>query len=172
MRAAERRKQILSRLIQETLPVSASALATQFSVSRQIIVGDIALLRAEGNNIDATPRGYLLEEKESRGIQRRIACIHDEQKMEKELQICIDQGCSVLDVIVEHPVYGQITGKLQLSSRFEISQFIQQVEEQKARALSELTNGIHLHTLQCPNEEAYQRVCAELEKEGILLKDE
>lgn len=172
MRAVERRNGILAVLMEQTQPISASALAAQFSVSRQIIVGDIALMRAQGKNIQATPRGYLLEEVEHPGLVRTIACLHDGQKMERELQICIDHGCSVLDVIVEHPVYGQLTGVLQLHSRFDISEFIKQVSRQEVHALSELTNGIHLHTLECPSEEAYRRVTEELEKEGILLKDE
>ena len=45
MKAEERRRAIAKTLTAEH-PVSATALAGQFSVSRQIIVGDIALLRA------------------------------------------------------------------------------------------------------------------------------
>ena len=81
MRAVERRNGILSVLMEQTQPISASALAAQFSVSRQIIVGDIALMRAQGKNIQATPRGYLLEEVEHPGLVRTIACLHDDQKM-------------------------------------------------------------------------------------------
>lgn len=171
MQAPERRRRIMEHLRSQQTPVSASALAAQFDVSRQIIVGDIALLRTAGNQITATPRGYICEEILA-GIERQIACIHTAEQTEKELQICVDQGCSVLDVIVEHPVYGQLTGLLNLHSRYEISQFVERVSRESAHSLSELTDGIHLHTLHCPDEAAFLRVCEMLRKEGILLEEE
>ena len=64
MNAESRRQAILNQLAQANAPLSASALATRFSVSRQIIVGDIALLRAAGADISATPRGYLLHQEQ------------------------------------------------------------------------------------------------------------
>ena len=112
MKAEERRKQILEFFRGQSGPVSASALADRFSVSRQIIVGDVALLRASGMNIEATPRGYILTEEQKKGILRRVACAHNREQMEDELNICVDYGCEVLNVIVEHPVYGQLTGQL------------------------------------------------------------
>ena len=48
MNAAERRIKITHLLAQSDGPVSATALAAQCGVSRQIIVGDVALLRAGG----------------------------------------------------------------------------------------------------------------------------
>ena len=47
MKAEERRK-IISQTLTADQPISATALAGKFSVSRQIIVGDIALLREIG----------------------------------------------------------------------------------------------------------------------------
>ena len=123
MKAEERRKQILEFFRGQSGPVSASALADRFSVSRQIIVGDVALLRASGMNIEATPRGYILTEEQKKGILRRVACVHNREQMEDELNICVDYGCEVLNVIVEHPVYGQLTGELHLQSRYDVAQF-------------------------------------------------
>lgn len=171
MQAQERRRQIMEYLKTQQAPVSATSLAAQFDVSRQIIVGDIALLRSAGNEILATPRGYVCEETIN-GIEKRIVSLHTAEQMEKELQICVDQGCSVVDVIVEHPVYGQLTGLLNLHSRYEITQFMERVAKESAHALSELTDGVHLHTLRCPDAAAYERVCEALRKEGILLEEE
>ena len=171
MKAELRRNEILKYLQLQDEPVSASTLASHFSVSRQIIVGDIALLRAAGENISATPRGYLFEDKGDAGaIIREVACIHSAADMEKELQICVDNGCSVLDVSVEHPIYGQLTGQLCLSSRYDISQFMELCKSEQAHALSELTDGLHLHRLKCPSQDAYDRVCRELRKAKILYK--
>ena len=169
MEAVERRRAIAQRLAQADGPVSAAALAKAFSVSRQIIVGDVALLRAGGMEIFATPRGYILPG-EPAALTRTVACVHSGGEMARELEIMVDQGCQVVDVVVEHPVYGQLTGQLHLSSRYEVQEFIRSVSENQAKLLSALTGGIHLHTLRCPSEEAYQRVLEELDRAGFLLK--
>lgn len=171
MKAAERREAVLARLEEAVGPVSATALAKEFSVSRQIIVGDIALLRASGEDISATPRGYVYTRTGS-GLMRKIAVFHMSDRTEEELTICVDHGCTVLDVVVEHPVYGQIVGELQLATRYDVSQFMEHVQREKAHSLSELTDGIHLHTLLCRDEESYRRTCEALDEAGILLKEE
>ena len=169
MRAEERRQAIRELLQQAKQPVSAGALAARFSVSRQIIVGDIALLRAAGADISATPRGYVIL-RETAGLVRQVAVQHDAAGMEAELNAMVDQGCTVLDVIVEHPIYGQLTGPLQLASRYDVGQFLVRCGQPDARPLSELTEGIHLHTLRCPSQEAYQRVLRALDDAGFLFK--
>ncbi len=171
MHAEERRQAILEQLHHAPAPVSAGALAARFSVSRQIIVGDIALLRAAGAEISATPRGYVILSAAG-GLVRQVACRHDAAGMESELNALVDQGCTVLDVIVEHPVYGQLTGSLQLSSRYDVAQFIARCARSEARPLSDLTEGIHLHTLSCPDEAAFARARQALESLGVLLTAE
>lgn len=170
MEAASRRQAILDRLRSADRPVSASALAAGLNVSRQIIVGDIALLRAGGAEISATPRGYVLP-RATDGITRTIACRHILAQTGQELDILVDNGCTVLDVIVEHPVYGQLTGQLQISSRYDVEQFLARIRDSDAAPLSMLTGGLHLHTLCCPNEDAYTRACAALKAAGLLLGD-
>ena len=163
MNAKVRRSAILARLKHENGPVSATALAKEHGVSRQI-------LRAGGEPISATPRGYLLD-RENAGELHTVAVRHTTQEMERELQICVDNGCTVLDVVVEHPVYGQLVGQLQLSSRYDVEQFLNRSRSGAARPLSDLTGGIHLHRLLCPDEAAYRRVCRQLDEAGFLLKD-
>lgn len=165
MRSEDRRKQILEILEKATAPVSAATLAAAFSVSRQVIVGDIALLRAAGTEVSATPRGYVIA-RESTGITHQIACQHNGEEMEAELNAIVDNGCTVVDVIVEHPVYGQITGPLQVSNRYDVQQFL----DRCTLPLSNLTEGIHLHTLSCPSEDAYRRVLKALTELGVLLQ--
>ena len=170
MHAQERRQEILKLLHQSAHPISASALAERFSVTRQVIVGDIALLRAGGAEISATPRGYVLP-RATDGITRTIACRHTLEQTGTELDILVDNGCTVLDVIVEHPVYGQLTGQLQISSRYDVEQFLARVQAHDAAPLSMLTGGIHLHTLRCPDAAACERACAALKAAGLLLDD-
>lgn len=168
MTASERRQAILARLTGGSAPISATALAKEYGVSRQIIVGDIALLRAGGQPISATPRGYVLSQEDT-GLLRTVAVRHSYADMGRELRICVDNGCIVLDVIVEHALYGQLTGQLQLSSRYDVEQFL--LRSQGAQPLSTLTDGIHLHTLRCPSQEAYLRVLTQLDEAGFLLKE-
>lgn len=171
MPASQRRAAIAQCLAESGRPISATALANQFSVSRQIIVGDIALLRAGGLEISATPRGYVLPGKTD-GALYTVACIHAPEQMGRELEIMVDNGCTVVDVVVEHPVYGQLTGALHMSSRYDIQQFLEKVAHSDARPLADLTGGVHLHTVRCPDETAYRRVMEQLRSAGFLYESQ
>ena len=164
MEAASRRQAILDRLRTADRPVSASALAAGLNVSRQINSVQLA------HRDFITPRGYVLP-RANDGITRTIACRHTLAQTGQELDILVDNGCTVLDVIVEHPVYGQLTGQLQISSRYDVEQFLARIRDSDAAPLSMLTGGLHLHTLCCPNEDAYTRACAALKAAGLLLDD-
>lgn len=170
MDANERRKTIREILAEAGTPVSATSLAARLGVSRQVIVGDIALLRAAGENISATPRGYVLGGNPW-GIRRTVACVHNLDTLEEELLIMVDNGCTVLDVVIEHPVYGQLTGELCLSGRYDVRQFTERLMSEGAPPLSALTGGIHLHNLLCADEAAFERTCAALAEAGVLLPE-
>ena len=172
MNPSERRENILEELRRGGAPVSAGVLARKLKVSRQVIVGDIALLRAANQPITATPRGYLLENEAARPgeLIRTIACRHDREGIARELYAVVDNGCGVLDVIVEHAVYGQISGRLQVFSRFDADDFIRRLEKSRALPLCDLTGGVHLHTVSCPGEDAFRRVLEKLKQEDILFE--
>ena len=168
--SAEARRRAVAQILEEAEgPVSAAALARSFSVSRQIIVGDVALLRAGGADILATPRGYLLGGRGG-GVEHTVACVHTPEEMERELNAIVDAGGEVVDVIVEHPVYGQLTGLLGLRSRYDVKEFLRRVAEHGARPLADLTDGIHLHTVRCPDEKTFQQVEELLRNENFLLE--
>ncbi|MDO4281787.1 MAG: transcription repressor NadR [Peptococcaceae bacterium] len=169
MNASERRSHILSTLKNSEHAVSASTLAKAYAVSRQIIVGDVALLRAAGEKIIATPRGYIYEP-ENGGQLCHISCKHDASQMQAELNAIVDEGCTVVDVIVEHPLYGEITGVLNLASRHDVDMFIKKSAEEASVPISTLTDGIHLHTLRCPDADACARVHRALTALGILME--
>ena len=169
MTAEQRRQEILTLLEQTDTPLSAAALAHRFSVSRQIVVGDVALLRAQGREIVATARGYVIPA--PAGLVRQVACRHTAAQTREELDAMVDCGCTVIDVVVEHPVYGEITAPLQLSSRRDVDEFVRKMLDNAAQPLSLLTDGIHAHRLSVPDEDAFQRVCAALRQKGMLLED-
>lgn len=170
MNAAQRRDSLYAQLLSADAPLSATALAKQYNVSRQIIVGDIALLRASGCQITATPRGYVIAATD--GLTVQLACVHTSAQTQPELYAMVDCGCTVLDVVVEHPVYGQLTAALQLSSRYDVDQFMERMSSHDARPLSALTEGIHLHTLSCPNENALEHLKEKLQAMGVLLEEQ
>ena len=166
MNAADRRQQIQNRLEQAQGPVSATVLATTLSVSRQVIVGDIALLRASGAPIEATPRGYVLTRPS--GVVGYVVTCHSDADIERELNLLVDLGCVVEDVSVEHPVYGQLTGRLQVSCRADVQAFLERVKDAAALPLSVLTEGVHTHGLRCPDEKTLEKARCALRDAGFL----
>ena len=60
MEGKDRRERLIALLQQADTPISGTELAKQLGVSRQVIVQDVALLRAENCEILSTNKGYLL----------------------------------------------------------------------------------------------------------------
>ena len=169
--ASERREQILSLLSENRgVTLSASALAARFGVSRQIIVGDIALLRAGGVDIVSTARRYRLQSGQS-GFVRILTCCHTGEQLLEELYTIVDNGGAVLDIAVEHPVYGVISAPLRIFSRFDAEELYHALQEKNAAPLLTLSDGIHTHTVSCPDEQSYLRICNKLRECGILLTE-
>ena len=164
----DRKTKIIEIINKSEKPVSASKIAKELGVSRQIIVGDVALLRASGQEIIATPRGYILDTSSTNSYT--IAVKHNNEQLEEELNTIVDLGGKVEDVIVEHPLYGEIKGNLHIYSRYDVSKFMSKVEKNDAAPLSLLTNGVHLHTVTVPDQETLERIKEALDEKHILLK--
>lgn len=166
----ERRQQILKWMRVHGDPIRGGELAKRLRVSRQCLVQDVAILRAGGEEILATPRGYQLPRAKPKGYRAVLACQHKPEQTEEELQTLVDHGVRVLDVIVEHPIYGELRGALMLESRADVQDFLEQVRSSQAALLSALTGGVHLHTVEASRRDAISRAKTELRKRGILLK--
>ena len=174
MYAEKRRQAILNLLQQAKQPVSAASLAARFSVSRQIIVGDIALLRAGGLAVLATPRGYILENASAAPAyaERSVVCRHEQDRLLEELYTVVDLGGALIDVTVEHSVYGQICAPLHIFSRYDADAFDRKIRQPGAKPLCDLTGGIHLHTLRAADEATLDRVVQGLKDKGFLLSED
>ena len=167
----ERRVAILNSLGATTEPITASLFAEWFGVSRQIIVGDVAILRAAGHKILPTPHGYMLEQPDQpSGNLAVIACRHKTEETREELYLIVDNGGSVIDVTVEHPVYGEIRGLLNIENRYDADLFCEKLAKSNALTLSSITGGIHLHTIQYRDEACLERIRKELAGHGYLLE--
>jgi transcriptional regulator of NAD metabolism len=166
----ERRRQILAWMQQNPGPVRGGELAKRFQVSRQCLVQDVAILRAAGTEIVATPRGYRLPQNAPLAYRETLACKHPPARTAEELTILVDHGVKILDVIVEHPIYGELRGPLLLESRADVQDFLQQVRQRKATLLSALTSGVHLHTVEAHRPDQVTRAKAKLRERGFLLR--
>jgi len=165
----DRRSKILTMLKTAGKPVTGTALARELGVSRQVIVGDIAILRAAGIAVYATPQGYVIPVDLAPAVRATLACRHRRDELEKELMIIIDNGGKVLDVVVEHPLYGEIRANLMLSSRRELADFLNNLAKSGAEPLSIVTGGVHLHTIEAPTEAVLKNIQEELSSHGILI---
>jgi len=170
--ASDRRAHILRALQDTDTPLSASALAAQLGVSRQIIVGDVALLRASGEQIDATPRGYRLQ-KGPAGFCALVACRHiGVEALAAELYAVVENGGVLEDVAVDNPLYGQLTARLDIATRRDAEQFLARASASGESLLSNLTGGVHLHTIRCAGPDSMDRIRAALDAAGVLYRAE
>lgn len=165
-----RRREMLGWMQEKGAPIQGSDLARRLHVSRQCVVQDIAILRAAGEEILATPIKYRLPGKVSAGFRSVIACRHTPEETREELEILVDHGVKILDVVVEHPIYGELRGSLMIESRADLADFIERVQAKRATLLSSLTQGVHLHTVEASREALIARAKAKLRSRGFLLK--
>lgn len=166
----KRRAELWALLSGRDEPVTGNELATRLQVSRQVIVQDVALLRAQGKAIIATPRGYLSLPTEATPKPRRTIAVKHGRELEvieKELTAIVDEGGHVLDVIVEHPFYGELRGILMLQSRRDVRQFLHSMKATGAEPLSTLTEGVHLHTIEAHTERDLDQIEQVLGKLGF-----
>lgn len=170
MEGEQRREAILNLLQNQKKPISGAYLAQMYKVSRQVVVQDIALLRAKGNDILATARGYILN-KETNSIYHRVVLVkHTEKETEDELNTIVDNGGWIRDVIILHPVYGELVGDLVLKTRRDVREFVAKLKDSKANPLFKLTDGIHMHTIEASSEEELDIIEEELRSKGYIVK--
>lgn len=169
MDGEQRREKLLELLAQSPKPLSGSALALQLGVSRQVIVQDIALLRAGNRDILSTARGYTLYDPPTPRCNRCFMVSHTDEQTADELNTIVDLGGKVLDVFITHPIYGSITADLLLNNRQDVADFVSRTKLHHSKPLKELTDGIHYHTVEAASEEVLDAIeKALLEKKYLL----
>lgn len=169
----KRQKSILKELEKANEPIVARKFAEKFSVSRQVIVGDVALLRAAGHEVLSTPKGYLLQKEWgtlSNEVKRKFVCKHSIEETVDEINTIVLNGGKVLDVAIEHPVYGEITGSLNIFNQADADHFNEKVKKGETSLLSELTEGVHIHTIAAETMRQLDIIEEKLDKKGYLYK--
>lgn len=171
MTGEERRNRIIEVLKNSREPVSGAELAKQLGVSRQVIVQDIALLRAVNRNIISTTRGYLLYYQEVQKVNRCFLVRHTDDEIEDELCTIVDNGGKVLDVIVMYDIYGEIITGLIIKNRKDVYDFVEKLKRYKTVPLKELTGGVHLHTVEADSEAILDSIEKKLREKKYLVED-
>lgn len=170
----DRRAEIIRILENSEKPVSGTELAAKLAVSRQVIVQDIALLRAVNKNILATNKGYVVfrEKSQCEKIRRTVCVCHSDEEILDEFYCVIDFGAKLLDCTVEHEIYGQISVELEIESKEDAEKFVGQLKNTRDKSLNILTGGIHYHTIEAANKRILDTVERALDEAGYLVKTE
>lgn len=169
MRAAERRKEIVNIILSEKQAVSGGKLSEMLGVSRQIIVGDISALKADGYDILSTHSGYVIQGTPL--CERVFKVFHTREQTENELNTIIDFGGTVADVYVWHKVYGKMSAPLNISSRHGVAQFLEGVRTGKSSELMNITGGYHYHTVRAESEEVLDNIQRALEEQNLIVPE-
>ena len=163
-----RRQELVQRLRMEGQAVLGSELAEEFGVSRQVLVQDVAILRAAGLDIIATPRGYLLRDTGPTTHADVLHVRHGRDQIVDEMTVLVDLGIRILDVTVSHPIYGPLRGELCITSRQDIREYMERMSSTGAAPLLELTDGHHSHAVDAPCPDLLEKAREELRQRGYL----
>ena len=168
MKAEKRREEILSFIGNAENPIPASVLAERFAVSRQVIVQDIAIIRANGYDVTATNRGYVLNSK----IQatRVFKCRHSFEEIVDEGALIIEAGGEVEDVFLNHRVYGRISSRLDLINRTHVEELYRSLVSGASKPLMSVTDGYHYHTVSAEDEATLDGIERALRERGFLIE--
>ena len=167
-----RKQELLTLLKQSKEAINGQSLAERFGVTRQIIVQDIALLRADGAQIISTNRGYIYKNSDDNSYAHRLFKVnHTVIDMEEELLAIVDNGGRIQNIMIDHPVYGEIQTLLKLTCRRDVSHFLDQASSNDFRSLSDLTNGVHYHLVEADSEQDIDYIEEALNQQGFLVKE-
>lgn len=169
MTGSERRDKIIATMQENRMPVPGKELASFYNVSRQVIVQDIALMRAAGYDIISTNRGYILNSPKS--VKRIFKVQHTDEQMEDELYSIVDLGGCVETVIVNHKVYGRMEAKLHITSRILAWEFLEDIRSGKSSPLKNITSNYHYHEVHADSEETLDMIENMLREKGYLVED-
>lgn len=167
MKTSERREEIIKLLKKTEGPLPAKDLAEKFNVSRQVIVQDLAVIRASLPGIMATNRGYVLQNVQS--CCREFKVRHDHERMEEELNVFVDYGGIVKNVSISHRVYGRVTAQMDIRSRQDVQDYIDRLNDSQSTLLGDATSGYHYHLIEATNEERLDKIEGKLKEIGLLV---
>lgn len=168
MTTAERRKEILDILKKTDTPVPARALAARFGMSRQVIVQDMAVIRASTSGILSTARGYIIHQDSVERCSREFKVRHQEADTQSELNLIVDCGGHVKNISISHRVYGRISADMDIRSRQDVAEFTEALKDSSSSVLSTATSGYHYHLVEAASRERLDMIEEKLREAGFL----
>ena len=168
MNTAQRRTEILKLLQQEEKPVAARAMASQFGVSRQVIVQDMAVIRASTPGILSTTRGYVLQQDKDIACTREFKVRHGQEQAAEELNLIVDCGGRVKNISISHRLYGRISADMDIRSRQDVSEFIEALKNSRSSVLSNAPSGYHYHLVAADSQKRLDMIQEKLQEAGFL----
>ena len=166
MTGSERREAIVSRIENSEAPVSGTALAASFGVSRQVIVQDMAVIRASVPGILSTTKGYTIQQENT--CTREFKVRHRQDQAAEELNLIVDCGGRVKNISISHRVYGRVSAEMDIRSRQDVREFTEALASSHSTVLSTATSGYHYHLVEASSMERLDLIGSELEKAGFL----
>ena len=163
----QRREEIINSIMTSEGPMSGKSLATKYDVSRQVIVQDIALIRASGVDVISTNRGYIISNEKT--ASRIFKVKHSDAELEEELFAIIDLGGKVKNVMINHKVYGHMEAELNITSRRKANEFLDDIKSGKSSPLKNITSDYHYHTIESDSEETLDLIEKKLDEKGFLV---
>lgn len=168
MKTAQRRTEILKILKNSEEPIAARALAAQFGVSRQVIVQDMAVIRASTPGILSTTKGYVLQQDSDACYSREFKVRHGQEKVSEELTLIVDCGGKVKNISISHRAYGRVSAEMDVNSRQDVNEFVEAINSSHSTVLSSATSGYHYHLVEAVSEERLDMIEQQLKMAGFL----
>ena len=166
MTGPERRTAIINQIKTSSAPVPGKALAAQYEVSRQVIVQDMAVIRAATPGILSTTRGYVIQQDSS--CVREFKVRHESDQTAEEMNLIVDCGGRVKNISISHRVYGRVTAEMDIRSRQDVNEFVQAINSSHSSVLSSATSGYHYHLIEASSQERLDLIGEQLKKAGFL----
>ena len=163
MTGSRRREEIVSKIKSSEVPVPGKELAKVYDVSRQVIVQDIALIRAAGYDIISTNRGYILNAPHT--VTRVFKVSHTDEQMEMSF-VNRGSGSKVVNVMINHRIYGHMEAPLDVASRRNVKEFMEGIHSGKSSPLKNITSNYHYHTVEADSEETLDLIEQVLKEKG------
>ena len=166
MTGESRREAIINILLNSDKPLNGTELAKQLEVSRQVIVTDIALIRANGTDVMSTNRGYIISE--SARLKRVYKVVHSDEDVETEMNAIVDFGGCIEDVFIYHKVYGRVQAPMDIKNRRDVKKYLESIKMGKSSYLKNAASGYHYHTISADSSEVLDDILEELKRLGFL----
>lgn len=170
MKGKQRREEIRRVLKTSLAPIKGTDLASMTGVSRQVIVQDVALLRASGVEIISTAEGYVYFSDNICFPKRTFKVKHIKEHTDDEIRTIIENGGKVLNVFIKHPVHGEISANLDIVNREQMTNYVKLVNKKGVQPLMSLTENVHYHTIEAKSARELDKIEEELKRKGFIME--